>query len=67
MPEAQVEHALGYFQTTADNPTQLFTQVQQRTFRQFTYVIITCYFLLHVSALLTYHQGEPDDKVTLVL
>jgi hypothetical protein len=27
--QAQVEHALGYFQTTANNPTQPLKQVQQ--------------------------------------
>jgi hypothetical protein len=67
VPQTQVEHALGYFQTTANNPTQPLKQVQQTHFSHFTYVIITYYFLLHVSPLLTHHQGEPDDEVTLVL
>ena len=31
MLEAQVEHAIGYFQTTANNATQPLKQVQQNT------------------------------------
>jgi hypothetical protein len=65
--QAQVEYALGYFQKTAYNATQPLKQIQKRSFIQFTYSIITYYFLLHVSALLTHHNGEPDDEVTSVL